>query len=477
MESRNELSKTLKPHWVWAIAFGSAIGWGAFVLPTDWIAESGPIGAIIGYIVGALLIMVIAFSYGFLVDKFPVSGGEFVYTYLSLGRIHAYICGWFVTLSYICSVALNATALIVLFKFLAPRVVEQGYMYTISGWDVYVSQIVLVTVALILFSYTNIRGASLAGKAQFIFSVTLLLGVILIALGMTFHRGTSFSNLQPSFNPEITPCASILIIVATAPWAYSGFNNIAQASEEFKFSSKKAFKLMILSLISGAGVYSLMVYSTAMGTPWRELVKGKPAWGTGDVAVDLFGNVGLVVLSSALCMGIFTGMNGFLVSSSRMLLSMGRAGILPKIFTNVHPTYNTPYVGIIAASLMSFLAPWFGREVLLWIVDMTATGIAIAYLYTCISAYKFYKWDQQFQQTFIALLGVLISLVFLCLLFIPASPAFLSLPSWIAFIAWIILGALFYLINGKKYRGIPKEKMNYLIVGKTNPEENIKGDQ
>lgn len=471
MEKRNELSKTLKPTWVWAIAFGSAIGWGAFVLPADWLALSGPIGAILGYIIGALLIMVIAVSYGFLVNKFPVSGGEFVYTYLNLGRTHAYICGWFVTLSYISSVALNASALIVLLKFLFPSIVEQGYMYTISGWDIYFSQIVLVAIALIVFCYLNIRGASLTGRAQFIFCVTLFAGVILIALGMTLHPATSFSNLQPSFNPDISPWSAILIIVATAPWAYSGFNNIAQASEEFNFSAKKAFKLMILSLASGAAVYSLMVYSTAMGAPWQELVATSPSWGTGDVSVNLFGNVGLIVLTIALCMGIFTGINGFLVSSSRMLFSMGRAGILPKAFTKVHPKFNTPYVGIIAASVMCLVAPWFGRQALLWVVDMTATGVAIAYLYTCCSAYRFFTWNDHFHQKFLTSLGAVISAIFLALLFVPASPAFLSLPSWYAFIAWVALGILFYIINGKKYRQTPDEQMNYLITGKQDPKE------
>src|SRR5699024_10892496 len=100
LNQKTELSKTLKPHWVVAIALGSAIGWGAFVLPADWMSDAGPLGVIAGVLIGSGLVMVVAVSYGYLVDKFPVSGGEFVFTYLGFGRIHAYICGWFVTLSY-----------------------------------------------------------------------------------------------------------------------------------------------------------------------------------------------------------------------------------------------------------------------------------------------------------------------------------------------------------------------------------------
>lgn len=386
MENRTELSKSLKPHWVVAIAFGSAIGWGAFVLPTDWMSQAGPIGVILGVLIGALLVMVIAVSYGYMVEKFPVSGGEFVFTYLGFGRINAYICGWFVTLSYVTSVALNASAIIVLFKFLYPQVVEIGYLYTIAGWDVYTSQIILATIALIIFGYANIRGISLTGRMQFIFSAILFLGAVTVGMGMTFHPDTAFANLRPAFNMEIGGLSSILVIVATAPFLYSGFNNIAQASEEFNFSAKRAFKLMILALAAGGLVYSVMVYATAMATPWQQLVAGQPVWGTGDVVKSLFGNLGMTLLTAALCMGIFTGINGFLVSSSRMLLAMGRARILPAAFTKIHPKYHTPHIGIITAVIVCFITPWFGRQALLWIVDMTATGVAIAYFYTCASA-------------------------------------------------------------------------------------------
>src|SRR5699024_12701791 len=103
----NYIKKTLKAHWVWAIALGSSIGWGAFVQPTTWMSEAGPLGVIIGFGIGALLMMLIAVSYGFLIKSFHVSGGECAYPFVSLGRTHAFICGWFLTLGYICIVALN----------------------------------------------------------------------------------------------------------------------------------------------------------------------------------------------------------------------------------------------------------------------------------------------------------------------------------------------------------------------------------
>src|SRR5690625_7531836 len=109
-EDRAQIEKTLKPHWIWAIALGSAIGWGAFVHPTTWLAEAGPLGVIIGFSIGAVLMMLLGVSYGFLIRTFPVSGGEFAYAYICLGRTHAFIAGWFLTFRYHCIVGSDDSA-------------------------------------------------------------------------------------------------------------------------------------------------------------------------------------------------------------------------------------------------------------------------------------------------------------------------------------------------------------------------------
>ncbi|MGZ0075483.1 amino acid permease [Staphylococcus aureus] len=67
-------------------------------------------------------------------------------------------------------------------------------------------------------------------------------------------------------------------------------------------------------------------------------------------------------------MGIFTGLNGFLMSSSRLLFSMGRSGIMPTMFSKLHSKYKTPYVAIIFLVGVSLIAPWLGRTALTWIV-------------------------------------------------------------------------------------------------------------
>ena len=129
---RGNLKQNLSEKFVWAIAYGSCIGWGAFILPGDWIKQSGPIASSIGIVIGALLMILIAVSYGALVEKFPVSGGAFAFSFLSFGRYVSFFSSWFLTFGYVCVVALNATAFSLLIKFLLPNVLNNGKLYTVA---------------------------------------------------------------------------------------------------------------------------------------------------------------------------------------------------------------------------------------------------------------------------------------------------------------------------------------------------------
>ncbi|WP_048306253.1 APC family permease [Halomonas sp. PR-M31] len=475
MEQREQLEKTLKPHWVWAIAFGSAIGWGSFVLPADWIAMAGPIGVMLGLSIGAVLMIIIGVSYGFLIKIYPVTGGGFSYAYLGFGRNHAFFCGWFLTLGYMSIVALNASALALLGKFLIPEIVDVGRLYSVAGWDVYLGEIVVASVALILFALINIRGGSFSGKSQFVFCVLLIIAAVAVVGGMLLAPSTSFSNLEPLFKPGVSSWAAVLSIVAIAPWAYVGFDSVPQAAEEFDFSPAKAFTLIVLALAMAAVHYSALVMATALAMPWTELVGQSPVWGTGEMVQATLGNLGLAALALALLMGIATGLNGFYIATSRLMFALGRAGVLPSIFGQLHSKYRTPTAGILFTCGLCLVAPWLGREALLWVVDMAATGVAIAYFYCCAVAYKCFKWSEQGAgkhyegcvspfKKFLSLLGAISSLSFLGLLLIPGSPGFLSGPSWIALLIWTALGLILYATRRHIFHRKSKKELDHLIL-------------
>lgn len=477
MEKREKLERSLKPHWVWAIALGASIGWGAFVQPINWMEDAGPLGVIIGFFIGAALMMLIAVSYGFLIKSFPVSGGEFAYAFISLGRKHAFISGWFLTLGYICIVALNASAFSLMIKYVFPSVIEVFHLYTIAGWDVYGMEILIASIGLAVFGYLNVKGTGLTGQVQFIFAVVMVVGVVVLTVLVSFQPGAGLSHVTPAFPTGKTALASIIAIVAISPWAFVGFDAVPQAAEEFDFPARKAFMLIILALFFAATLYGLMTLATAMGGSWESVAAENHLWGTGHVIGELIGPLGLVILVAALSMGIFTGLNGFILASSRLLFAMSRAKVLPEIFGKVHKKHQTPYVSVIFIVVVSMIAPWFGREALTWVVDMSSVGVSIAYLYTCITAYQLFKWkgkdvkDRNTEEAApfkkcIALVGMIASVIFIGLLVIPGSPAFLGIESRISLIIWIVLGIVFYLYRRKEYLSIPEEELHYLIIGK-----------
>ena len=83
----------MKPSWVFAMALGAAIGWGAYILPFDWMQKAGLAGTVIGFIIGDLMIAVIGLRYGFTIRALPLTGGGVAFAMAALRRIHAFIAG------------------------------------------------------------------------------------------------------------------------------------------------------------------------------------------------------------------------------------------------------------------------------------------------------------------------------------------------------------------------------------------------
>lgn len=476
-QQRRKLKKTLSPASVFAIALGSSVGWGAFILPGDWIQEAGPIGAMIGLFIGALLMMVIASSYGVMIKKFPVSGGGFTYAYIVAGKVWAYIAGWFLSLGYISIVALNASAFSLLLKFIAPQFMEQGYLYTIAGWDIFIPEVIISSALILIFAILNTTGTEISGKLQFYFSILLVLGVVILG-GVTFGLADNpIENMKPFFKENQSIFVSIMLILSIAPWAYVGFDNVPQAAEEFNFKPKIATWLIVGSLLSSFVIYAIMIGITSWSFADTSALGGN-LWLTGDIINAIMGKTGVIVLAIAIMMGIFTGLNGFYMSSSRLIFSMARARALPNFFRTLTKKSKVPVWGVWFVTLITLPTPWFGRQALTWIVDMSSTGVSVAYFFASLAAFKVLAWKQEARglevapfQKLLALIGMISSLAFLALLLLPFSPASLTTPSYILLGLWILLGVVFYVAIRKRYNSLSAKETEYYILGKSLKEE------
>lgn len=446
-----KLKKDMRPIDVWGLALGAIIGWGCFVLPgNSFLPEAGPLGTTLGLAIGATLMVVISFSYGYLIRKYPVSGGEFVYAGSAFGKTHGFVCGWFMMLAYWSLIPLNGTAVALISRYLFPGIIQQGLLYQVAGWDVYAGEVVVASIFMIVMAIVNIRGVKNAAWLQTAIALTLV-GGILIITSTVLIQAPDMSNLSPGFPEGQKWFKSIFAIVAMSPWAFIGFDCIPQAAEEYKFSHKKSLGLMILAIVIAAILYIAVNFVTSVVIPWKDLIAQNPFWATGKVVEMSMGKIGLFLLGLAMSCAVISGMNAFYIATSRLMYSMSKVNALPKVFGRLHSKYHTPHISILVVMLLSLIAPWFGREVLVWIVDMTSVGATVVFAYTTISASKIALSKGDKSQVVLGTLGFILSGFFMSLLLVPGMPGFLSRQSFISLIAWIVLGVIFYFIIYKKY--------------------------
>lgn len=124
---------------------------------------------------------------------------------------------------------------------------------------------------------------------------------------------------------------------------------------------------------------------------------------------------------------------------------------------------------------VTLIAPWLGRTALTWIVDMSSTGVSIAYFITCLSAARLFSFDKS-SNTYgpvykvFAILGSIVSFVFLLLLLVPGSPAALSTPSYIALGGWLIIGLIFFVVRYPKLKNMDNDRLSKLILNQSEDE-------
>ena len=283
---------------VWAIAFGCVIGWGSFINPgKKFLHTSGVAGTAIAMILGALVMIIIAFSYAYMVPKYPKAGGEFTFTKVCFGKRAAYLCGWFLVVAYLTNVPMNSTAIGLIVDGLdGPLdILKFGFHYTIAGFDIYMGEMLLAMGILILFGYLNIIGVQKAAFVQTVLSCLLIICVFTLFVAGLVSSKAKGINMEPIWGfdkaaamaaeattANISPFAhagtagilsAILATFAIAPWAYVGFDAIPQAAEEFNFSFKKVSYIMIIAIVFGCFVYvSNNTVAAAALTNWPDRV-------------------------------------------------------------------------------------------------------------------------------------------------------------------------------------------------------------
>ena len=473
-QSGGTLKRKLNPMHVWAIAFGCVIGWGSFINPgKKFLSTSGVAGTAIALVLGALVMIIIAFSYAYMVPKYPKAGGEFTFTKNCFGKRLAFICGWFLVVAYLTNVPMNSTAIGLIVDGLdgGADILKFGFHYTVAGFDIYMGEMLLAMAILALFGYLNIIGVQKAAFVQTVLSTLLVTCVFTLFIAALVSAKAQGVNMQPvwGFDKAGAMAAeagmdnigdfahkgtagvlgAILATFAIAPWAYVGFDAIPQTAEEFNFSFRKVSFIMIIAIVFGCFVYvSNNTVAAAALANWPERVMAGE-WVVLVAAEELLGSFGKVLIGVGVSCAVLSGIMGFYLASSRLMYSMSRDGYLPAWFGKVDAKYGTPKNAMIFCVAVSLSGPILGREALGWFVDMSAIGASIGYFFT--SAATLVTLRQKGDGTgflkVMAITGVVFSAIFMILQLVPIpglSGVHFGRESYIMLLIWVAIGLVFY---------------------------------
>lgn len=455
MAEQNKLQKTSRPLDVLLMAVGALIGFAVFMMPGELFpSKGGPAGTFIGLAISFVLVVPIAYSYGYLLRKYPLCGGSFTFTLIAFRgnkhrKQHAFVSAWFLALAYWALLCLNATGAGLVLRYIFPGVFSGPLLYNVFGWDVYLGEILIALGFIILFGLINLKGMKTASWIQN-GVVIVLLGAIIYLVVAVLTQSPDWSNLEPAFPSSKTPFQAIIAMVAMTPWLYMGFDVIPQSAEEYNFTPRKALVLMIVAMAVVFVVYNLMMVIACSYAPWEDMLAMGNFWNLGWAVENYLGRPGLLVMGLAMILGIFSGINAFFTTSSRVLYSMGRVDALPEVFGKLNKN-GVPSTAIIFMMVTACIAPFAGRQLISWIVDMFSLGMAVCYTYACISAAIVAKRNNDKLAFFFGSFSAVVAVICVLLEIIPGSPGFLSVEALIALGIWAALGVVFYLINRKNY--------------------------
>ena len=165
-----------------------------------------------------------------------------------------------------------------------------------------------------------------------------------------------------------------------------------------------------------------------------------------------------VIIVGGMC-GIITSWNSFMIGGSRAMYSMAESYMIPKMFSKLHPKHKTPINALILIGVLTMLAPFAGRVMMVWICDAGNFGCCMAYCMVSLSFLILRKKEPDMPRPykvkhykFVGTMAVLMSGFMVCMYCIPGSGGNLILPEWGMVVAWSLLGVVFYAICKSKYK-------------------------
>ncbi|SHK22181.1 amino acid permease [Desulforamulus aeronauticus] len=436
---RQQLSRVLGPLDLTMLGIGAVIGTGIFVLTGVAAAQHAGPALTLSFVIAGLACVFAALCYAEFSSTVPVAGSVYSYSYFTLGEIVAWLIGWDLVLEY--GLAVSAVA-----------VGWSGYFQNlIGGFGIHLP--VALTGApgsapgavfnlpsfLIILGITwllskGIRESARVNNIMVLIKVAVVL--VFIAVGVWYVKPANWSPFMPfGFNGVMTGAATIF-------FAYLGFDAVSTAAEEVK-NPKRDLPIGIIGSLTICTILYIAVSAILTGiVPYAQLDVAAPvAFAMNYIGQNWF--AGLISLG-AIC-GITTVLLVMAYGQIRLFFAMSRDGLIPSLFSKVHPKYKTPYTSTwltgLGCATVSALVP------LGTLAHLVNIGTLSAFVLVSVAVLVLRKTHPHIQRSFTCPGVPLIPI--LAILF--CGYLMISLPAitWKMFCVWMVLGIVVYLLYGK----------------------------
>ncbi len=444
------LTRTLGPWGLTALGIGAVIGGGIFVITGQAAANHAGPAIMLSFVLAAICCAFCAMAYAEFASMVPVSGSAYTYTYATFGELSAWFIGWMLVLEY----GVSASAVAVSWT---------GYFLSLlSHFDIHlpaalvsapldaqlrptgaIANVPAAILVLLLtwLCYVGIRKSSAMNMAMVVLKTGLI--VLVIAVGWKYVDTSNWTPFIPeNEGPGKFGMEGVLRGAAMVFFAYIGFEAVSVAAQESHRPQRDMPIGMMLSLvictvlyIAMAAVMTGLVPYTLLGTdePVVTAVAAHPQLGWLRVVVEIGALIGL---SSVVLVMI--------IGQPRIFMIMGRDGLLPPVFTKIHPTYRTPHINTVITGIgIALLAALFPLEIL---GELTSMGTLIAFASVCAGVLVLRRTQPDLPRPFripaawlVCSLGVLS-----CLALLSA----MTLHNWMLMGVWTAAGFAIYFSYG-----------------------------
>jgi basic amino acid/polyamine antiporter, APA family len=419
-----------------ALAFGVMVGTAWLVVMDDILQRGGPLGALLGFTVGALMLLPIGYVYGQLVRAIPDSAAEAAYVARFFPPIVSFSTGWMVFLSYFLTCPFEALAAGRIAGYLFPSL-NSVVLYRLGGYPIYLPHVALGLTIIGLLTWLNYRGIQASARLGKATTFTFLALVVIFALAGATHG--SVSNFYPLFSH--TPLLSILLVWQVVPWLLGGFESVGKCVEEASpdFKGSSFFVAIALTIFVGLAFFWVVISAVAYVAPWQSLKSNQqfPTAVAFEHALHAHWIVDLIMASALVA--LLQAFNANLVASSRLLFAMGRRNLLDQRMAYVHPVNRTPSAAVITVGIASALTMLLGEAGLVPILEVGAAASAIGWMAGCAS---YWCMKPSFRGRAAAMFGLLVTAVMVLVKVVPIIPGHFTRYEWMALAVWAGLGAL-----------------------------------